>query len=107
VTVAEWVATHADDVPAALVASVKAALDATAAGADAAEAPEVLLVAAESLLQAIVRRESRRDCAVDLLTVDALVTYALEAAAAEPALIEARATAAMRRLAQLAHRARS
>ena len=43
------------------------------------------------------RPSAGRESALDLLTVDALVTYAFEAA--EPASLEATATAAMIRLA--------
>ena len=43
-----------------------------------------------------------RDAALDLLAVDALVTYAFEAAADEPSSLEARAGRALARIAALA-----
>ena len=42
-----------------------------------------------------------RDCALDLLTADALVTYAFEAAEQSPGDLVPRAAAAMRRIAAL------
>jgi len=56
--------------------------------------------AAMSLLaEVVVRPTARRECALDLLTADALTTYAFEAAAAEPEQLVGRADDAMRRLA--------
>lgn len=67
---------------------------------DRSRAADACLDAAESLLRDLLARPSAgREAALDLLTVDALVTYAFEAAALEPATIEARAADAMRRLA--------
>jgi hypothetical protein len=43
-----------------------------------------------------------RDCALDLLAVDALVTYAFEAASDEPSNLEERAGRALARIAALA-----
>lgn len=64
------------------------------------------LRAGESLLARLLDGDcGSRDVAPDLLTADALVTYAFEADAeggADPAAIDARAAAAMRRIARLA-----
>jgi hypothetical protein len=43
-----------------------------------------------------------RDCALALLAVDAVVTYAFEAAADDPERLEARTEAALARIADLA-----
>jgi len=56
--------------------------------------------AASELLHDLLERPSAgRDSALDLLTVDALVTYAFEAAAAEPERLPDYAADAMTRLA--------
>jgi hypothetical protein len=71
--------------------------------ADSAGAAAHLLDAAEGLLRDLISRPSAgRESALDVLTVDALVTYAFEAAADLPASIEPTATAAMTRLATTA-----
>ena len=59
-----------------------------------------LLAAAEELLRSVLHRgcESRAG-ALDLLTVDALITTALETAAADPELLESFPELAMRRIA--------
>jgi hypothetical protein len=69
----------------------------------AEEASAACLDAAEELLRELLARPSAgRESALDLLTVDALVTYAFEAASATPESLDARATDAMRRFAALA-----
>jgi hypothetical protein len=61
--------------------------------------PDVLLSAAERLLRELTSRPSLgRDSALDLLTVDALTTYAIECAAAAPATLLDVASAATERL---------
>jgi hypothetical protein len=93
---AKWVASHAEQPPAALRARLDAVLGTDVVGAEPAVAP-ALLHAGETLLAAILRSGStQRDAALDLLTADALVTYAFEAAAETPELLDARAAAAMR-----------
>jgi hypothetical protein len=49
------------------------------------------------------RSTTGRESALDLLTVDALVTYALEAAATTPGSLPELTTNAMTRLAAVAH----
>lgn len=69
----------------------------------AGDASFVCLDAAEELLRDLLARPSvGRESALDLLTIDALVTYAFEAASEKPESLDARATAAMHRLASLA-----
>ena len=58
--------------------------------------------AAHLLADVVARPAAGRESALDLLTVDALVTYAFEAASATPGLLPERASQAMRRLALLA-----
>lgn len=67
------------------------------------DASDVLLDSAARLLGDLVSRGSvGRESALDLLTVDALVTYAFEVASASPDSLSSRADAAMRRFASLA-----
>jgi hypothetical protein len=88
--------------PARLAGRIEEVLG-TRCEADGAGAFAHCLDAAEGLLNDLVARPSAgRESALDLLTVDALVTYAFEAAAEVPASIESNATAAMIRLAATA-----
>jgi hypothetical protein len=67
------------------------------------DAPHALLATAEELLRDLLHRDSAgRDSALDLLTVDALVTYAFEAAASDPSALAARAESASARFARVA-----
>jgi hypothetical protein len=62
-------------------------------------APELCVDAAAELLRDVLSRSATgRESALELLAVDALVTYAFEAAAANPATLTANATRAMERL---------
>jgi hypothetical protein len=73
------------------------------AGAAPAETPESYLAAGERLLRQLLSGDcSSRDCALDLLAADALVTYAFELAANDPSRIGERAQQATVRLAALA-----
>lgn len=66
-------------------------------------ASDVLIESAARLLGDLVsRRSAGRESALDLLTVDALVTYAFEAASVSPESLSARAEDAMRLFASLA-----
>lgn len=70
---------------------------------DVGELSNVYLEAAEGLLSSLLTEGgATRDRAIDLLTVDSLVTYAFEAAAREPNTVADRAQAAMLRIARLA-----
>jgi hypothetical protein len=83
-------------------ARMRAALGADG-DADVAAAPEVLLAAASRIVAAILRGAAyARESATDLLAADALVTFAFEAAAAEPARLGERARRAMAELSRLA-----
>ena len=94
-----WIAAHAEQAPDAL----RARLDATLLRARGAPDPAVatsLFVAGRELLTSVLRAgATQREAALDLLTADALVTYAFEGAADDPDSIDARAASAMRSLA--------
>lgn len=66
------------------------------------ELPEICLAAAERLVANLLKSGSTsRDTALDLLTADALVTYAFEAASTHPETIAQRTEQAMQRIAAL------
>ena len=68
-------------------------------------AHEAVLATAESLLAGLLALDcAGRDRALDLLVVDAMVTYAFEAAADSPNTLSTRAAAAMASIAALAAR---
>lgn len=70
---------------------------------DSSRGSDACFDAGERLLEAVLEAGcSSRETARDLLTADALVTYAFEAAAQSPAALAARASGAMTRLAALA-----
>lgn len=73
------------------------------AAADPSPSADAYLDAAASLFQRLMLEGcGTRDRAIDLLAVDALVTYGLEAGADDPSAFEQRAGDAMRRFASLA-----
>lgn len=96
-----WLATRRPPAPAALSDRLLAMLgDTTAVAHD--DVPELCIRTAERELARLLRGDQRaRGCAVDLLAVDALVTYAMEAAADDPARLAARAEAAIAALSSL------
>jgi len=102
VTIREWLSTRTPPAPDALRQRVEQVLDGQL-DHDADVAPEVCLRAAEGLLRDLLGRPSTgRDSALDLLTADALATYAFESASDVPATIRARADDAMSRLSAVA-----
>jgi hypothetical protein len=74
------------------------------AGAAIDTTPAAALISAGEVAMAAVLRGGclTRDSALDLLAVDALVTYAFEAAADEPEALETLSSDALRRIAALA-----
>jgi hypothetical protein len=99
VTLGAWLRERSPEPPARLSSRVEERLGADLDAA-AAQAAPLCVAAAERLLAELLRRASTgRESALDLLAVDALVTYALEAAAASPESIERVSTDAMLRLA--------
>ena len=94
--VSEWLAGIDPPPPEALTAAIRRALhDRTEA------APESLLAAAEELLRTVLAGEcTDRSSALDLLTVDALVTHALQLAVDKPELLDRFPEKAMLRIAR-------
>ena len=80
-TIGEWLDSRSPRPPAQLLQSLKEALGPDASK-DAADSASVFLVAAEHMLRRLVTAgETGRPIAADLLTIDALTTYAVESAA--------------------------
>ena len=101
-TILEWLRSRTPPAPPALQARLEWALGANG-GRDISSAWSVLLDAAVSLLSPLVARaDAGRDCALDLLAADALVTYAFESASSDVDRLDARGLEAMRHLAALA-----
>lgn len=99
---ADWLRQRTPTPPADLSARIQQTLP-TRANADVSTAPDACVAAAEELLRELLSRPSSgRESALDLLTVDALVTYAFEAASDDPDTLIARAEQAMTRLASAA-----
>jgi len=100
-TVAEWLA-QVEPAPPPALAQRLLELMAQDGARPSQEVPDVCLEAAERALALMLAAGSTsRDSALDLLTVDALVTYAFQAAADAPERIEARAMRAMQRIAAI------
>ena len=102
-TVAEWLATRTPPAPDALTERLNSAVR-DGRAADAAAAPQILLAAAEERLARFLTADDRacRD-ALELLAIDALVTYAFEAAADGPLdELDRRADAVVARIAAMA-----
>jgi hypothetical protein len=101
-TVGRWLSDRNTGAPERLVTRIDEALG-PRRHAPRAEATTVCLDAADALLRDLLARGSTgRDVALDLLTVDALATYAFEAASDDPATLAACATQAARRFASAA-----
>jgi hypothetical protein len=104
VTVGAWLRERTPAPPARLAERLSEVLG-RRSDLDERAAAACCLDAAESLLGELMADPSPgRESALDLLTVDALVTYAFEAAAREPESLEAQAASAMSRLARTASR---
>lgn len=90
-----WLSRHDPATPVELANAMRSALN------DEPEpTPSDLLGAAERLLDKVLRTDCEtRASALDLLTVDALMTHALQRANDDPKLLEDFAEEAMRRLA--------
>ena len=102
---AAWLAAREPAPPPALAERIEAALG-PLGGTDRAGAPDACLGAAERVVRRVLdagpAAERARETALDLLCADALVTYAFEAAAEDPARVGERAAAALARLSALA-----
>ena len=100
-TVGEWLAERRPSPPPALRARIDALLGESLAH-DSTDTVDSCLTAAERLVEALLAGNSTsRESALDLLTADALVTYAFEAAGEAPADLISRASEAMARIASL------
>lgn len=94
-TVRAWLRERSPRPPERLSERIDAALG-DRGDADSIHAEAACLDAADLLLREILVRESAgRDSALDLLTVDALVTYAFEAASERPETLELHAARAI------------
>lgn len=101
-TLRGWLRERTPPPPPRLADRIEATLGPRCEQADG-EATELCMSAAGELLSELLARPSAgRESALDLLTVDALVTYAFEAASREPSSLAVRATTAMTRLASAA-----
>jgi hypothetical protein len=100
-TVGEWLLALQPSPPRALALRLSELL-APYLKLPADEAPEACLEAGERLLDTLLASGSTsRNSALDLLAVDALVTYAFQATADDPRRLESRAARAMARIAAL------
>jgi len=106
-TVGQWLAQCQPAPPKALADRLARALDPYKD--DAMQTlPEACLSAGELILDGLLASGSTsRESALDLLTVDALVTYAFQLAADDPTRLEARAARAMARIAAVPAERRS
>jgi len=102
VTVQAWLRARTPAPPPALFERVERALAADGETSSVVT-PEGCISAATTILAPLLARENAgRECALDLLAADALVTYAFEVASEEPETLDQRASAAMRAIASLA-----
>jgi hypothetical protein len=102
VTIHDWIRARTPPPPPRLRAGIDDALGRRGLRA-VSEAPAETVDAAAAMLQELLARPTAgRESALGLLVVDALVTYAFEAAAAQPEQLIARANAAMARFSALA-----
>jgi len=104
VNASEWLTSRRPSPPANLAQRLESALSEFLSAPDVAPS-DAFAVAAAGILRRLMRAESkpssRREEAIDLLAVDALVTYAIEAAADECESFAERTEAVMARLAVL------
>lgn len=101
-TVARWLSDRNAGVPDRLAARIAEVIGTRGEAAEQ-ETSAVCIDAADALLRDLLARGSAgRDVALDLLTVDALATYAFEAAAADPSTLPGQAAAAAARFAATA-----
>jgi hypothetical protein len=99
VTLGAWLRDRTPPGPERLLARIEETL-ASRCERDAAEATSLCLDAAGELLRDLIARPSiQRDAALDLLTVDALTTFAFEAASIDPDSLANHSDVAMKRFA--------
>lgn len=95
----DWVASRAPAAPDELLAHMRPDLETRAPGV-----PPLLDATAAALERVLRASDKERRTALDLLSADAYVTYAFEAAAAEPGTLVQAADDAMRRVSAIAVR---
>jgi uncharacterized membrane protein len=96
---ADWLSRRTPAPPEELASAIRAALK-TKPDAEKDPSPTELLEAAQALLEKVLKDDcARRESALDLLTADALVTYALEIATEKAASLRDFPEYAMDRLA--------
>lgn len=101
-TVGDWLRSRTPAPPPALAARLELILAASLEDA-VEQLPTVCLAACERLVAELLRIDcTSRESALDLLTADALVTYAFEAAGERASSIDAHAASAMRRISAIA-----
>ncbi|CAN5353584.1 hypothetical protein BH09GEM1_BH09GEM1_05050 [soil metagenome] len=106
-TVSQWLDSRTPRPPRALTDRLDASL-AGLAIASRENTAETLLRASEAIIAELLERDgTTRDSALDLLAADALMTYAMEAAAEDIRSLDARATGAMSRVSSIAQAASS
>ena len=102
-TASAWLALREPRPPHALASRMTTLLRECGLSEGGPDVSETLLCAAEAVLVRLLREGcATRESALDLLVVDAFVTYAFEAAAAQPERIVERTRAAMARISALA-----
>lgn len=97
-TVRDWLDDRSARPPARLAERIEQVLAERSDAPLARAAGECVDAATKLLAELVARPAAGRESALDLLTVDALVTYAFEAASDDPASLSERAHDAMRRL---------
>jgi hypothetical protein len=102
VTIREWLDTRTPVPPQRLRGGIDDVLGDLALRPISDMAAATIEPAAATLRELLARPTAGRESALDLLVVDALVTYVFEAAAAEPDQLVARAEEAMVRFSALA-----
>jgi hypothetical protein len=104
-SLAEWVAARVPPAPTELLAHVARDVDGRGAGDASGDRGNALLDACDQALGRVLDASApTRETALDLLSADAYVTYAFEAAADAPESIVGRADEAMRRISARAER---
>ena len=101
-TVNEWLKQRRPRPPAALVHALQLAVGVSGNEEDADTVNACLSAGEQLVMNLLARNCTQRDSALELLTADALVTYAFEAAAEYPSTLVKRGNDAMRRIARLA-----
>ena len=98
-----WIDAYTPPPPAVLAERIRALVTPRIPAGRTTPGPDEFMDAADALLHELLRGEcTSRASAIDLLVVDALVTYAFEVASTDPARVAGRASDAMRRIAALA-----